>query len=519
MNRLTTLFIAMLLVTVSSLALADEGFKPIFDGKTLEGWKADDMSRWSVQDGAITGQSTADNPLKGNQFIVWQQGDLDDFELKLKWKIEGTDRANSGIQIRSRVHEDGHVIGYQPDIDRGGTWVGAIYDERGRGMLAARGQKTFIGPDGKMNKTRFADSDELYKVIKKDGWNEHHIIAKGPKITVKVNGVTTAEVIDAETKNRELTGVLALQLHAGPPMKVQFKDIVLKRLDTSPNKKVVLIAGPKSHGYMGHEHNAGCLLLEKMINEANIGVVATTYLSGWPNDPTAFDNADAVAVFCDGGGRHVVMKHLDEMDAMAEKGVGIGMLHYGVEIPKGKPGDLLLKWTGGYFETHWSVNPHWKAEFKEFVEHPVTRGLKPFEIDDEWYYHMRFPEGMKNVTPVLTAIPPDKTRERPDGAHSGNPTVRARKGMPEHLAWVIERPDGGRGFGFTGGHWHYNWAEPNFRTVVLNGLVWIAGGKVPEGGVPSRTPSIEELKENQDYDMPGNYNWDRVEKMIDEWNK
>jgi len=179
----------------------------------------------------------------------------------------------------------------------------------------------------------------------------------------------------------------------------------------------------------------------------------------------------------------------------------------------------MVKWTGGYFETFWSVNPHWKAEFRQFPDHPVARGLKPFAIDDEWYYHMRFPDDMKNVTPILTAVPPDSTRERPDDAHGGNPTVRARKGMPEHLAWVIERPDGGRGFGFTGGHWHHNWAEPNFRTVVLNALVWVAGKDVPEGGVPSWTPSIDELKANQDYEQPGNFNWDRIKAQIDQWNR
>ncbi|MBL7153048.1 MAG: ThuA domain-containing protein [Phycisphaerae bacterium] len=302
-------------------------------------------------------------------------------------------------------------------------------------------------------------------------------------------------------------------------MKIEFKDIQLKRLKMAERKKIVLVAGRQSHGYNAHEHKAGNLLLAKCLNANVPGIFAATYDNGWPKDPTAFDNADAVSIFCDGGGGHVAMRHLDEMDAMAKKGIGIACLHYGVEIPKGRPGNSMLGWTGGYFETNWSVNPHWKADFKKFPKHPTTRGVKPFAIDDEWYYHMRFIENMKGVTPVLTAIPPDSTRKRPDGAHSGNPTVRARMGMPEHLAWAYERPGGGRGLGFTGGHWHHSWAHNDFRKFMLNALVWVTGLDVPANGIPSKTPTIEELEANQDYPKPNNFNTDRIKKLIEEWNR
>src|SRR3990172_3994611 len=133
--------IALIVVGVGagSAVAADGGFKPIFDGKTLDGWKASEMSHWSVVDGVIVGLTTADNPAKGNQFLVWQLGELDDFDLKLKYRISGSDSANSGIQIRSQVPDDGHVGGYQADIDMAGSYAGALYDERGRGMLAERG--------------------------------------------------------------------------------------------------------------------------------------------------------------------------------------------------------------------------------------------------------------------------------------------------------------------------------------------------------------------------------------------
>jgi type 1 glutamine amidotransferase len=338
-------------------------------------------------------------------------------------------------------------------------------------------------------------------------------------LILKVNGQVTAEVFDNDKSQRDLSGVLALQLHSGPPMTVQFKDIQLKRLKLGDRKKIVLVAGPPSHGYGAHAHNAGCLLLARLLNENVPEVYATVHTNGWPKDPTAFDNADAIAIYCDGGGGHVAMPHLEELDKLAKDGAGIAMLHYAVEVPKGKPGDYMLDWAGGYFETFWSVNPHFKAEFKELPEHPITRGVKPFAIEDEWYYHIRFIENMQNVTPILTTVPPDSTRREGNDEHGANPHVRARMGMPEHVAWAVERANGGRGFGFTGGHWHHNWAHDDFRKVVLNGLVWIAGVEVPPGGVPSKTPSIDELEANQGYPKPENWNREKIQQMIDQWNR
>jgi Trehalose utilisation len=147
----------------------------------------------------------------------------------------------------------------------------------------------------------------------------------------------------------------------------------------------------------------------------------------------------------------------------------------------------------------WSVNPTWEAEFKAFPNHPVARGVKPFKIRDEWYYHMRFADGMKGVTPILTAVPPDKTRGKPgaNDSHGGNSEVQRHMGEPEHLMWVYQRPDGGRGFGFTGAHFHKNWGDDNFRKVMLNALLWIAKVEVPAEGVSS-TLSAEELAANLD---------------------
>lgn len=265
-------------------------------------------------------------------------------------------------------------------------------------------------------------------------------------------------------------------------------------------KKIVLLAGSPSHGPGEHEHYAGCMLLAKKLNEQP-GLRAEVHRNGWPADPAALNGAAAVFIYCDGGNGHPAIRpeRLQKLGELMAQGVGLGTCHYGVEVPKGDPGNAWLKWTGGYFETFWSVNPHWDADFKSLPTHPITRGVKPFQIRDEWYYHMRFPEGLNGVTPILSALPPKETLNRPDGPHSGNPHVRAavERGEPQHVMWCTERPDGGRGFGFTGAHFHRNWANDDFRKVILNALFWIAKMDVPAGGVPS-TVTDEEMKLNLD---------------------
>jgi hypothetical protein len=267
------------------------------------------------------------------------------------------------------------------------------------------------------------------------------------------------------------------------------------------NKKIVLVAGLPSHGPGDHEHRAGCLLLKKCLvaQVPNLEVVIVE--DGWPKDSKVFDGADAIAIFSDGGGGHPFIQgdRLKVLGELMKKGVGFGTIHYAVEVPTDKGGPEFLAWSGGYFETYRSVNPFWEPEFKTFPPHPITRGVKPFKQRDEWYYHMRFPEEMKGVTPILTAVPPDSTRGKPgaNDSHGGNPEVQRHLGEPEHVMWAIERPDGGRGFGFTGGHAHQNWGNESFRKVVLNALAWIAKIEVPPNGVES-TVSEADLKQNLD---------------------
>ena len=207
-------------------AAKDAGFVQIFNGSSLDGWEGK-PEFWSVQEGAIVGQTTAEKPTNGNTFLIWRQGNLDDFELRLLYKITG---GNSGIQYRSKDYGNFVVGGYQADFEAGPTYSGIQYEEKGRGILAKRGERNTIASDGKKTAGEPIDSTEnLQKVIQPGDWNEYRVIAKGPKLSHIINGQLMSELDDSEASKRAATGVLALQLHAGPPMKVEFKEIQLKR--------------------------------------------------------------------------------------------------------------------------------------------------------------------------------------------------------------------------------------------------------------------------------------------------
>ncbi len=223
------LLIASLGACASAPADPDAGFRSLFDGKTLDGWKAPDMSYFSVQDGAITGEVTPDHRPPRNQFIVWQGGTVRDFDLRFKFRIFGA-KANSGMQFRSSVREHGLVWGYQADIALAGPYLGGIWDEYGsRSSLAARGESNTIDEAGKKTVTRFADAAEPVKDIKLQEWNDYRIVAHGPRVLLEINGKKTAELVDREKDKALSGGVLAMPV-IPEPMKVQYKDIRLKVL-------------------------------------------------------------------------------------------------------------------------------------------------------------------------------------------------------------------------------------------------------------------------------------------------
>ncbi len=442
---------------------ADPQLQSLFDGKTLAHWSGNPKF-WRVEDGTIVGETTKENPTKGNTFLINDNTTTADFELTAEFKLIG---GNSGIQYRSfEIPGSKWVVGgYQADMDGADQYTGCIYGERFRGMLCNRGEKTVIEADHRPKVVgKIGDSNEIREHIKKQDWNTYRITAAGFHFEQRINGVLTAVCDDDDVRMRRHAGILALQLHAGPPMKVQFRNIKFRALKPEEasssssrtehgKKKIVFIAGKPSHGYAAHEHRAGCLLLAKALNENMPQVRAEVVANGWPANPHILDDADCIVVYADGGERHPLMAHLDEFDALMKRGIGLVCIHYAVEVPKGKGGERLSEWTGGYFEPNWSVNPHWTANYKKLPAHEITRGVKPFTINDEWYYHMRFLDRPGDVTPILTDLPPDSSLSRPDGTHSGNQAVRAAvaRKEPQHMAWARQRPDGGRGFGITGG--------------------------------------------------------------------
>ncbi|MGY8771405.1 MAG: ThuA domain-containing protein [Pirellulales bacterium] len=294
-----------------------------------------------------------------------------------------------------------------------------------------------------------------------------------------------------------------------------FLIIVPLLADAADKAKLVIVAGKPSHPPRMHEFNAGVQLLAASMKD--FSAVDTHFvLNGWPKDESIFDDADAIIFYMDGKTRHEVVQgdghRLKLIDSLADKGVGLGFMHFGVEIVPDQAGPQFKKWIGGHYEDQFSCNPMWEPRFDHFPDHPIANGVKPFSIKDEWYMNMRFVndisgnkpvnvDGLKFV-PILVGVPSDEVRDGPYVYPKGPyPHIQASKGRAEAMMWAVERKGGGRGFGFTGGHYHDNWANDNFRKVVLNAMVWLTKTKVPSGGVES-TVSEDLLNANLDPKKP-----------------
>lgn len=258
--------------------------------------------------------------------------------------------------------------------------------------------------------------------------------------------------------------------------------------------KIVFLAGARSHGPGEHEFKAGSMLLAKALNESGLDVQATV-ISGWPKDDSVLDDAKAIVVYSDA--TTVVEKGWAKTDSLAKKGVGLMFMHYAVH-PSVDNGDKYFRpWIGGAFETDFSVNPHWVADLKALPNHPVSRGVtSTVKALDEFYYNMRFIPDRSKVLDLVTAVPTRQNIKQYINLWNQNGVDGIDK--TQTLMWGIERPDGGRGVGFTGGHYHRNWGVDGFRTLALNAIVWTAKMEVPTNGVKSKTPTIEELNANLD---------------------
>ncbi|MBI3880199.1 MAG: ThuA domain-containing protein [Verrucomicrobia bacterium] len=259
-------------------------------------------------------------------------------------------------------------------------------------------------------------------------------------------------------------------------------------------RKLVIIAGKPSHPPGMHEFRAGSLLLEKCLKQGYPKLKVEVHTNGWVSDEKTFADADAIFIYADGGAKHpaVVDGHLETLRALMKRGVSLGCGHYGVEVVPDQGGAEFKEWIGGHYENQFSCNPIWDADYKTFPKHAITRGVKPYTTKDEWYFNMRFRDDLSGITPILVAKPSDTTRDGPYVYPKGPyPHIQAAKGRAETMMWAVERADGGRGFGYTGGHFHANWGNDQQRKIILNALVWLAKAEVPKNGVESKVTEVD----------------------------
>ncbi|MCX8237480.1 MAG: ThuA domain-containing protein [Akkermansiaceae bacterium] len=286
--------------------------------------------------------------------------------------------------------------------------------------------------------------------------------------------------------------------------------------EEAKKKKIVLIAGSRSHASGEHEFRAGCMLLAKVLNEqSGLDVEAVVVDRDWKKDKSVLDEADAIFIFADGTSG--IAGEWDYLDGLAKKGVGFTFMHYAVHPNPADGKKYYQPWIGGAMESGWSVNPHWVADMKVMKDHEVGNGVpETVTCLDEFYYNMRFVDDRDKVLDLVTATPTRENMHKYINLWNQHGVDGLNK--EQALMWGYERPNGGRGVGFTGGHYHHGWALDGFRTVVLNAIVWSAGMKVPEGGVKSNSLSEEELNANLDeygkgkrhLKLPNPENWKKL---------
>ncbi|MDQ1085537.1 ThuA domain-containing protein [Siphonobacter sp. SORGH_AS_1065] len=251
-----------------------------------------------------------------------------------------------------------------------------------------------------------------------------------------------------------------------------------------PAKKLVLIAGKKSHGPGEHEYLKTVRLLKVMLDRTSqsTGITTEIHANGWPSDPSTLDNADAIFIYADGSDFNLAQDpifaedHWSQLEKQMKRGCGLVLMHYSTFAPA-TYGPAFQKWVGGYFDYESgkpgaSGNQAWYSaittETAQLLPapHPITQGVAPFQLHEEFYYKIHFQKNDTRLKPVLMA-------------------QLSKIENPQTVAWAVERADGGRGFGFTGGHFYAHWQDPNYRKLLLNALVWTAKGILPKQGIDS----------------------------------
>ena len=256
-------------------------------------------------------------------------------------------------------------------------------------------------------------------------------------------------------------------------------------------RRLTLVAGRPSHASGEHEFLAGMRLLATCLGDV-AGLAVRVVADGDLSDAVLV-GSDAVVVFADGGPGHPLLQddRLAAVESRIDQGLGFGLMHFALELPVDQGAREVTSWIGGAYLDGVSCNPIFQASFESFPEHPVTRGVRPFSTRDEWYFGIQFASGATSeprtdIQPILCTVPSDAVRGGPYvWPHGPYDHIVAAAGRAEVLMWARERAPGRRAFGLTGGHFHANWADDDFRRVVLNALVWISGLDIPASGVDS----------------------------------
>src|SRR6185295_18872587 len=242
--------------------------------------------------------------------------------------------------------------------------------------------------------------------------------------------------------------------------------------------KIVLLAGGPSSKGGAHEYFAGCAMMMKWLKQTP-GVWPVMVRDGWPKNERILQNAKAIVYYGDGGGKQPFLQpaRWKIIEKLVNDGAGFVLLHQAVDFAESREADAVKSWLGGVFLKDIGCRGHWDMEFKGAASHPVMNGVKPFTAaGDGWLYNLHFPPEMKGVTTLVAGQVPDKSRSSAD--------AKKHAGRDEIIGWAYERPNGGRGFGFTGADLHKNWEQESQRRLVVNGILWSAKVTIPEGGAP-----------------------------------